>query len=325
LVLFNTFVRVKKTFSSLFAAGLLFGSMSAWAQTQKQLPEVSLRNQDAEIRLEWYCQYDGVKSISIQRSADSVRNFSTLGILNTPKKGNQSYLDPHPMVGNNYYRLYIAFNSDLEWYSNTYKSVLDSATVARVAAAKAEALAKIEAEKLAIAAKKAEAARKADSIKAELQKQAEIARKADSMALDIRKQAEASKKSELLRAELARAEAEKAEAQRVENQRIEMAKRNETLPKPTKPENNSTFSFTPNDKIFTDAISGHIKIKLDDALSHRYTIRFYDPVKNEVLRISRISKTLLILDKNNFNSRGIYSFQLFDGSNPLDTGYITVN
>ena len=47
-------------------------------------------------------------------------------------------------------------------------------------------------------------------------------------------------------------------------------------------------------------------------MSKKYSIRFLDPDKNEVLRVARVTKTELILDKNNFNAKGIYQFQLYD-------------
>ena len=84
------------------------------------------------------------------------------------------------------------------------------------------------------------------------------------------------------------------------------------------------FTFVPSTKIYTNPNTGHVTIKLEDAWNRRYSIRFYDPSKNEVLRISRVSKPSLVLDKNNFNSRGIYSFQLFDGSAVIDTGFVTI-
>ncbi len=84
------------------------------------------------------------------------------------------------------------------------------------------------------------------------------------------------------------------------------------------------FIYTPSARIYTNATTKHIHINLEDALSKKYSIRFFDPSKNEILRISRVIKTKLILDKNNFNSKGTYSFQLFDGSILTETGYITV-
>ena len=103
------------------------------------LPAIMVSTEQAENNLTWYCQYEGVKSISVQRSADSVRNFTTIGLINAPKKGNGTYRDLHPTVGKNYYRLSIAFGGDLEWFSNTYKIILDSATIAKVQQEKAAA------------------------------------------------------------------------------------------------------------------------------------------------------------------------------------------
>lgn len=117
----NFFVK----FLNLFT---LLACIAITGNAQKQLPELELITEQAENLLSWYCQFDGVKAISVQRSSDSVRNFTTIGMLNNPKKGNQFYRDLHPVVGKNYYRLSIEFGSDLEWFSNTYKCVIDSAS-----------------------------------------------------------------------------------------------------------------------------------------------------------------------------------------------------
>ena len=99
---------------------------------------------------------------------------------------------------------------------------------------------------------------------------------------------------------------------------------NKTTPVSTPPTKPAEFVYTPSASIYTNATTKHIQINLEDALSKKYSIRFFDPSKNEILRISRVIKTKLILDKNNFNSKGTYSFQLFDGSILIETGYVTV-
>ncbi|HNB80896.1 MAG TPA: hypothetical protein PLP14_02290, partial [Chitinophagaceae bacterium] len=48
------------------------------SQELKTLPEMNLSISNAEIQLDWYCQFDGVKAIAVQRSTDSVRNFNTI-------------------------------------------------------------------------------------------------------------------------------------------------------------------------------------------------------------------------------------------------------
>ena len=214
---------------------------------QTMLPTMNIVTENAENILSWYNQYDGVKSIAIQRSTDSVRNFTTIGILNAPKKGNGIYKDAHPVVGKNYYRLSIEFGGDLEWFSNTYKVFLDSATIAK----------SLE-ERIRTGTTNAIAPNNTSS-----------------------------------------------------------GKGNGTAAAPE-------FYFVPSSKIYTNPYTGHINISLDDAMNKRYSIRFFDPSKNEVLKVSRVTKTVLILDRNNFNSRGIYSFQLFDGTTVVETGYVTI-
>lgn len=112
--------------------------------------------------------------------------------------------------------------------------------------------------------------------------------------------------------------------QDVDHSIVEPIRPNKTTPVSTPPTKPAEFVYTPSARIYTNDTTKHIQINLEDALSKKYSIRFFDPSKNEILRISRVIKTKLILDKNNFNSKGTYSFQLFDGSILIETGYITV-
>jgi hypothetical protein len=231
-------------FLSILAV-ILLSNLIVNAQASKvpQLPAMQIVTEQAKNILSWTSQYDGIKSIAIQRSADSVRNFVTIGVLATPKKGIQTYTDLRPLIGKNSYRLSILFAGDVVWFSNTYKVIMDSEVIAK-------------------------------SIEEVIKPDTAIA--------------------------------------------ISTPVNVPAVSQPT------DFYFTPSVRIYTNPYSGHININLEDALSKKYSIRFFDPAKNEILRVSRIIKTTLILDKNNFNAKGTYSFQLFDGSIIHETGYITV-
>ena len=104
---------------------LLFSSIYS-SRAQATLPDIQVSSQKGINILSWICQYDGVKSIAVQRSNDSIYNFATIGYVKNLKKGAQGFVDGHPLPGKNYYRLYIAFNSDLTWYSNRIKMYMDS-------------------------------------------------------------------------------------------------------------------------------------------------------------------------------------------------------
>jgi hypothetical protein len=98
---------------------------------QPDLPAIAVATQGGISVLSWNNPYEsGLKSIAVQRSADSNYNFATLGYVTNLKKGVQSFVDAHPMPGKNWYRLIILFSSDMEWKSNVGKVVLDSASIA---------------------------------------------------------------------------------------------------------------------------------------------------------------------------------------------------
>ncbi|MBK8143906.1 MAG: hypothetical protein IPK62_02325 [Bacteroidetes bacterium] len=219
---------------------LLFSTVSIGFAQAPELPAMNIVTENAKNILSWTNQFDGVKTIAVQRSLDSVRNFVTIGILNAPKKGVGTYTDDRPLPGKNHYRLSIGFAGDLEWYSNVYKVLLDSALIA------------------------------------------------------------------------------KSNLGAIETGSTNSSNYTDTKAAVT------DFYYTPSTRIYTNPYTGHINITLNDALSKKYSIRFYDPEKTEVLRISRVSKTTLILDKNNFNSRGTYNFKLFEGSSLVETGFITI-
>lgn len=112
---------------ALLVAFLLSPYLSNTANAQPQLPDVVGITQKGINILSWTAQYDGIKSIAVQRSSDSFFNFTTIGYVKNLKKGPQGFIDGHPLPGKNWYRLYIAFNSDLTWYSNRFKIMVDSA------------------------------------------------------------------------------------------------------------------------------------------------------------------------------------------------------
>ncbi len=105
----------------------------AKAEAQKYnvpvLPEIKIEmDKNGRPVLSWYSQYDGIKSIAVQRSTDSIVNFSTIAYINKPAKGPLSYTDERPQLDTGFYKLFIVFDSDVTWWSNRNKAVLDSAT-----------------------------------------------------------------------------------------------------------------------------------------------------------------------------------------------------
>ncbi|KXK43265.1 MAG: hypothetical protein UZ11_BCD004000838 [Bacteroidetes bacterium OLB11] len=230
--------------TKLFYVFLLIINTSIINAQAPQLPAMSIVTEKATNKISWTNQYDGVKIIAVQRSSDSVQNFMTIGSFPSPTKGEMSYTDIRPIPGKNHYRVLVVFAGDVEWYSNTYKVILDSALIA----------------------------------------------------------------NSILNS-------------------IESGSTNSITNSPNTGNNKpavTDFYYTPSSRVFTNPYTGHINIQINDATQKRYQLKFYTPDNKEVLRISRISKTSLILDKNNFNAKGVYSFKLFESEKLVESGYITI-
>lgn len=115
----------------IVAVIFLLTSIHQSGLAQPDLPAISVITQGGISILSWNNTYEsGLKSIAVQRSADSNYNFSTIGYVTDLKKGVQSFVDAHPMTGKNWYRLLILFTSDMEWKSSLGKVILDSAAIA---------------------------------------------------------------------------------------------------------------------------------------------------------------------------------------------------
>lgn len=224
---------------------LIFFATYANAQDSETpaLPSLKIETKNGYNHISWVNTYSGLKSVIIQRSSDSVLSFSTIGNIANPQKGAQSYIDKNPKLGKNYYKVRVLFQSELEWFSNTYKVVLDSATIA--------------------------------------------ASRTRSLATGSTKATSTGKEEE----------------------------------------NNSNYTdfyYEPSTQVYTNPYTGHIMISLNDARQKRYSLKFYNPAKEEVLYISRIKKSTIILDKYNFNAKGTYQFKLFENDEVKETGFVTL-
>src|SRR5688500_15072660 len=96
---------MKKLALSFFLISFCFGKN---VLAQDTLPKFSLRNVgNKRIVVEWKNRFENIKQISIQRSADSSRNFKTILTIADPSLPANGYLDTKAPADNMFYRLYI--------------------------------------------------------------------------------------------------------------------------------------------------------------------------------------------------------------------------
>ncbi len=259
---------------------IVFTGVPAIAQPP-ELPDIIAASDKGVNVISWTCQYEGIKSISVQRSSDSVFNYSTIGYVKDLKKGPQAFIDGHPQAGNNWYRLYIGFSSDLTWYSNTIKIFIDSATLlSKSVIPPNDSLQKY-----------------ASSVKIE---------PGDIIASSAQQAAENT-----------------VTTSTGTTTPTTKPKLNLNLPKEDEV---SQFTYVKSQHVFTNPFTGHVTLELPEDMREPYAIKFFKQgdEKTPVLDIPRIRKSKVIIDKHNFQGKGVYKFTLYRGTEKIEEGYISI-
>ncbi|MES2479010.1 MAG: hypothetical protein V4561_07980 [Bacteroidota bacterium] len=262
---------------------LVVFSQKAFAQPT--LPDMASVTQNGINILTWTCQYDGVKSIAVQRSSDSNFNFITIGYVRNLKKGVQYYLDGHPKAGPNWYRVKLIFGSDLSWTSNRIKVMVDSAQIAKGRVLPSN-----------------------DSLQ-------NMAAKFQTKSVSVTDSStgKVGKKSVIVTSTVKTSDT----AQKTSNG-LSL-----TIEIPDI-ENVNAYSYIKSQYVFTNPFTGHINIEIPEVKTAKYSIEFFDSKNLKILEVPKISEPNVVLDKRNFQRVGMYKFELFKDKVKLETGYITI-
>ncbi len=275
-------------FTGPWALLIIFLLFATGLKAQPQLPDLLGGTQNGMNVLTWICQYEGIKSIAVQRSADSVRNFSTIGYVKELSKGPQAFIDGHPLAGNNWYRLYIVFGSDLTWYSNYLKLEVDSQQLLQ---------------------------QKVLPPNDSLQKFAAGVKTVESNASSGKPVAGTARgRSSHIKVTLDTARSVKAPKE-VQTPSIR-------IPDVTTDADPATYIKS--QYVFTNPFTGHVNVEISEVNKHVYSIHFLNKENVPIMEVPRIHEPQVIIDKRNFPKKGIYRFDLFMDNKKLETGYITI-
>lgn len=267
----------------LLSLFLLLAAVSLKAQPL--MPDMIGTTDNGVNVLTWTSQYEGIKSIAMQRSQDSVHNFATIGYVKDLKKGSQAFIDGHPNPGKNWYRLYIVFNSDLTWYSNTYKIFVDSASLLKQRVLPSN-----------------------DSLQKYASKVKTLGDSSYSLGTKTAAAAHTSANGTI-----------SVPAGNVKSSGPVIAIPNLTST------NSDAAVYIKSQFVFTNPFTGHVNVEIPDVRAHMFSIKFFDQKTNKtVLEVPRINESPVIIDKRNFQKKGIYRFQLDKDKQTLETGYITI-
>lgn len=121
----------------LFVAAVFSGLSNI--QAQDTLPKFTVKNiGNNRVIISWTHTYQLVKQISIQRSLDSVRNFTTILTVPDPMARQNGYADTKAPNDHMFYRLFIALDRGMFFFSKTKSPEVD--TIRKVDVKKVEKL-----------------------------------------------------------------------------------------------------------------------------------------------------------------------------------------
>ncbi|MFZ1529006.1 MAG: hypothetical protein WAT19_09665 [Ferruginibacter sp.] len=93
-----------------FISIILLTMAPALLRAQKTLPEISVAGISGKIIVSWKNEYTiPVANINIQRSFDSLKNYTTIGSVLNPMNAENGYTDNNPPYNKMYYRVFVAF------------------------------------------------------------------------------------------------------------------------------------------------------------------------------------------------------------------------
>jgi hypothetical protein len=105
---------------------------TAITQAQEILPGISVRNASGKIIVSWKNEYQqNVTTINIQRSYDSLTNYTTIGSVLNPLNKENGYADLTAPYNKMYYRVFIAFEGGSYIISKPVRPVKDTASMAQ--------------------------------------------------------------------------------------------------------------------------------------------------------------------------------------------------
>ncbi len=116
---------MKKSRFSIFI--ILCSLFTIDANAQKILPGITVKNTGGKIIVSWQNAFTTpVSDIFIQRSYDSLKNYSTIGTVLNPQSKENGYADVNPPYSKMYYRVSIVFQGGAYMISLPERPVKDN-------------------------------------------------------------------------------------------------------------------------------------------------------------------------------------------------------
>ncbi|MEO6220304.1 MAG: hypothetical protein ABIO81_07750 [Ginsengibacter sp.] len=96
---------------------------------QDTLPNISVTQISNKVLISWTNPYTSVTNIGIQRSYDSLKNFTTIGSVLNVKAQTNGFVDSKMFIPAQYYRLFISFEGGTYIFTTSHRPGIDTLTI----------------------------------------------------------------------------------------------------------------------------------------------------------------------------------------------------
>jgi hypothetical protein len=111
---------------TIFIFFLFLLAVGAKSIAQDTLPKLTVKNISHKIIISWKTTYGAnISAINIQRSSDSLKNFTTIGSVLEPMNRENGYVDTKAPGVNMFYRVFVAFEGGTYVFTKSYRPVVD--------------------------------------------------------------------------------------------------------------------------------------------------------------------------------------------------------
>lgn len=119
-------ILLKPLFISLIILGI-----SSKTFAQDTLPRITVKSFGNKVIVSWRATYGArITAINIQRSADSIKNFTSIGSVLEPNNRENGFVDSKAPAPNMFYRVFVAFAGGSYTFSRSYRPVIDTGSTA---------------------------------------------------------------------------------------------------------------------------------------------------------------------------------------------------
>ena len=93
---------------------------------QDTLPNISVTQRSNKVLISWSNPYSSLTTINIQRSHDSLKNFTTIGSVLNIKARSNGFVDAKEFISPQYYRLFISFEGGTYIFTKSHRPGIDT-------------------------------------------------------------------------------------------------------------------------------------------------------------------------------------------------------